>query len=124
MKFGYRLEQGMLISCTYNGETCTYRDFIPYWDNQFAMCFKFNSDITRFKHRLAFPEEKSISDSDEFLDKDGKWKLKLWSVYDFNTSFKNLVTSKSGSSYGLQMELLVSTHFNYFSLNFHFTKIN
>ena len=41
-KLGYWLDEDLLVSCSYNGESCNETNFERYWDNQYGNCYMFN----------------------------------------------------------------------------------
>ena len=44
MYLGYKLESDMLVSCEYNGGTCTPSDFETFWHNKYGLCYTFNAN--------------------------------------------------------------------------------
>ena len=47
LSYGHDIKN-MLISCNYNGITCSYADFTKYWHYQFGACYTFNSGSPNF----------------------------------------------------------------------------
>jgi hypothetical protein len=43
MHYGYQLGRDMLVSCSFNGITCTEDDFIWSWSNIYGNCYTFNT---------------------------------------------------------------------------------
>ena len=42
MYYGYQLGRDMLVSCSFNGETCTENNFTWSWSNIYGNCYTFN----------------------------------------------------------------------------------
>ena len=42
MYYGYQLGRDMLVSCSFNGKTCTEADFTWSWSNIYGNCYTFN----------------------------------------------------------------------------------
>ena len=54
MYFGYDLAIDMLVSCDYNGITCTASDFTKYWSNEYGNCYTFNQgNLTQSPHKTS-----------------------------------------------------------------------
>jgi hypothetical protein len=42
MYYGYQLDRDMLVSCSFNGKTCTEANFTWSWSNIYGNCYTFN----------------------------------------------------------------------------------